>query len=963
MSENTTRILLIDDDEDEYVLIRDILSDSRMGRFEAEWASSYEKGLARLLEDVHDVYLVDYRLGGTANGLDLLDEALAQHFCKPIIILTGSGSGNIDVEAMKRGAADYLDKSQILRETLPGRADRASSPDLIEPLLTRSLIHAIERARTQEDLRHATEYTNSLIHSSLDMIISTNADGEIVEFNPAAESVYGYTRAEVMGKPVSTLFVDPSQRGEIRHVVGEEGGYRGRAWRKKKSGEAFLSEISAFVYQDAEGDSPVYVGISRDITEEHNVAERYRKIIEEASDFIYELDTTGHYTYINPVAERVLGASKDSLGAHYLDFVRDDFRNKVEQHAQDQCKNRTLDTYYEFPIITHDGRELWVGQNVHMLLENGEPAGFHAHARDITARLAAEEALRESEERYRDLFDNSTDLIQSVKPDGTFLYVNPAWRDALGYTAEEVKQLNAFDIIHPSEREHSQRLFEQLYNGVTTGQFETRFVTKSGDNLILEGNATCKFEGATAVAIRGNFRDISLRKRAEAKLEETLEDVQKNRDDMLSILDELGLGILLIRSDGRVLFANHMCERLIGQPRRSIIDVHWEKLLHAEPASQDRLRAYFESEKGSSKKVATRIDSATGQKFWTEIEIRVDPRVPGGKIFLLYDVTEVYDLRRQLDEKSPVSDLIGKSAPMRHVHEQIAQLSHLDTTVLISGATGTGKELVARALHHASHRADQPFIALNCAGLTESLLGSQLFGHKKGAFTGAISDHRGVFEAAEGGTLFLDEIGDIPAQLQSMLLRVLQEREITRLGESETRKVDVRFLTATRRDLDEEVAGERFRDDLLYRIRVAEIHLPLLRERREDIAILVDYFLKRSCANTGKSVREVDPNAMAAFLESDWPGNVRQLEHAVESSVIRCAGAILSASDLPADLSKKPAPVPGVETIASLRRDDPEQLLAALEQTRGNLAAAARLLGMGRSTLYRKLKKLGIHSN
>ena len=199
--------------------------------------------------------------------------------------------------------------------------------------------------------------------------------------------------------------------------------------------------------------------------------------------------------------------------------------------------------------------------------------------------------------------------------------------------------------------------------------------------------------------------------------------------------------------------------------------------------------------------------------------------------------------------------------------------------------------------------------------------------------------------------------------MQGRLLRVLQEREITRLGESKARKVDVRFLAATRRDLDEEVAAGRFRDDLLYRIRVAEIRLPLLRQRREDIALLVRYFLDQSCASTGKSVREVDETAMTVLLEYDWPGNVRQLQHAIESSVIRCAGGILTASDLPSDLSKKPAVAPKIDIIASFRRDDREQLLAALEQTRGNHAAAARLLGMGRSTLYRKLKKVGINSN
>ena len=276
-----------------------------------------------------------------------------------------------------------------------------------------------------------------------------------------------------------------------------------------------------------------------------------------------------------------------------------------------------------------------------------------------------------------------------------------------------------------------------------------------------------------------------------------------------------------------------------------------------------------------------------------EVDVQDDPRDPPAKIFFLYDVSEIYDLRRLLNEKAQFHDLVGKSEPMQQVYQQIGDLAKVDSTVLIEGETGSGKELVARAIHASSHRSEKPFVAVNCAGLTESLWGSQLFGHKRGAFTGAISDHQGLFEAANGGTLFLDEIGDIPMNVQTSLLRVLQEQEITRLGESKPRKIDVRVIAATQHNLSEEVAKGRFRVDLLYRIRVARIQLPPLRARREDIPLMVAWFLGQCRAAIGKPVQNLSQEAMQLLLEYSWPGNVRELKSAIEFAVIRCKGSVL----------------------------------------------------------------------
>ncbi|MGH7232277.1 MAG: sigma-54-dependent transcriptional regulator [Nitrospiraceae bacterium] len=315
------------------------------------------------------------------------------------------------------------------------------------------------------------------------------------------------------------------------------------------------------------------------------------------------------------------------------------------------------------------------------------------------------------------------------------------------------------------------------------------------------------------------------------------------------------------------------------------------------------------------------------------------------------------DLRRQLEEKGPFHDLLGKSTSMRQVYEQIRELSKVDTTVLIEGETGTGKELVARAIHFASPRKANPFIAVNCAGLTDSLLASQLFGHKKGAFTGAIDHQQGLFEAAHGGTLFLDEIGDISASVQTSLLRVLQEKEITRLGESRPRKIDVRVLTATHHNLSHDVMKGTFRADLLYRIRVARIQLPSLRHRRDDIPLLVASFLGECCAATGKPVQDISREAMHALKTYNWPGNVRELKSAIECAVIVCKDNVIQVEDLPPEIVD---PNLCQMVVTDAPQDEKSRMIAALESARGNRTMAARLLGMSRATLYRRLAELDL---
>ncbi len=449
------------------------------------------------------------------------------------------------------------------------------------------------------------------------------------------------------------------------------------------------------------------------------------------------------------------------------------------------------------------------------------------------------------------------------------------------------------------------------------------------------------------------------RKQADVKLAEVLVQMEKSRDDMLSIINQFRVGTAMTDGDGHITFLSQACQRFLEKSEEEVLRSHWEQCFPFDEQDKVQLKLMCDRPPELRTKLQVRLEAPGSRRYWMEVDVEDDPRDPQRKIFFLYDISEVHDLRHLLDEKAQFQDLVGKSKPMNLVYQQIRLLAEVDSTVLIKGDTGTGKELVARAIHFSGGRKEKAFVPVNCAGLTDSLVASQLFGHKRGAFTGAIEDNQGLFEAAHGGTLFLDEIGDIPLSVQTNLLRVLQEREITRVGESKPRKINVRVVVATHRDLSEEVQKGNFRSDLLYRIRVARIQLPPLRERRTDIPLLIELFLGQCRTATGKSVQNVSSEAVHMLMEYAWPGNVRELRSAIEFAVIQCKGSVIHAEDLPREITPSPyQQPPSDETV----QDDAERIVRALKNTKGNRAEAARLLGMSRATLYRRLADFGIKS-
>jgi two-component system NtrC family response regulator len=324
-------------------------------------------------------------------------------------------------------------------------------------------------------------------------------------------------------------------------------------------------------------------------------------------------------------------------------------------------------------------------------------------------------------------------------------------------------------------------------------------------------------------------------------------------------------------------------------------------------------------------------------------------------------LTENRELRAALAERHRVEGIIGESGAMQEVLSVVRRVAPSDATVLIRGESGTGKELIAKALHYARPRAARPLVKVNCAALAESLLEAELFGHEKGAFTGAVTARKGRFELADGGSLFLDEIGDLPPHLQVKLLRVLQEREFERVGSSRPVKVDVRLLAATHRNLEALVRDGRFRDDLYYRINVVTIPLPPLRERREDLPLLIDHFLRAFADKNAKSIRGLTREAHEALLRYDYPGNVRELENLIERAIVLTRDDVIGLTDLPLTLDPQATePEGGPGLVAAVEGLERRMIREALAKADGVQTRAAELLGIGERVLRYKLKKYGL---
>jgi len=351
------------------------------------------------------------------------------------------------------------------------------------------------------------------------------------------------------------------------------------------------------------------------------------------------------------------------------------------------------------------------------------------------------------------------------------------------------------------------------------------------------------------------------------------------------------------------------------------------------------------------------------QKRFGEFNVGLLHKEEDGQLEVLValsDITEIMALRDALKERASFHKIIGKSRPMEALYETVKNTAYFDSTVLLQGETGTGKELIAQAIHFESPRRNKKLVKVNCASFSDTLLESELFGHARGAFTGAVKDRIGRFEEGNGGTVFLDEIGDLSLNIQVKLLRVLQEKEIERVGENISRKIDFRLIIATNKDLEEEVSNGYFRKDLFYRLNVIPIRIPPLRERKDDIPALANHFMTHWHGKSRKEVYTLSDKALGRLMDYDWPGNIRELENAIEHACVKCNDGRIALQDLPRFLNY--APIQGTGRKKPRKQITKAMIIDTLKAVNGNKSEAARQLGLHRITLWRKMQHLEIAS-
>src|SRR5438132_933151 len=561
-------------------------------------------------------------------------------------------------------------------------------------------------------------------------------------------------------------------------------------------------------------------------------------------------------------------------------------------------------------------------------------------------------------------------------PDGSNEFVNQRWQEYTGIPAEEARGHGWQKAVHPEDLPKLSEKWAEIVASGTSGEFEGRLRRHDGTfRWVLARFEPVRDDASQIVRWYGTSTDIDALKQAEQK-------VREDERALRRITDAIPENIVILDPDGVPLYANRATLDYTGLTMADVARSDFRaRVFH--PGDLERVRDQRQAAlaNGVPFEFELRASSRHGQYRWFLTRYKPFHDEHGRLVRWYATGTDIDDrkraedrtrnenvaLREDIVRSSMFEEIVGSSDALRTVVTQIAKVAPTDSTVLIQGETGTGKELIARAIHNRSRRGSRAFIRVNCAAIPPSLLASELFGHEKGAFTGALQRRLGRFESADGGTIFLDEIGELPAEAQIALLRVLQEREFERVGGNQPILVDVRVLAATNKDLTAALRQGVFREDLFYRFNVFPIHVPALRDRGEDIPLLVKYFIDRYARKVGKSIRRVNKKSLDLLQSYPWPGNIRELQNVIERSVIVCYTENFSVDE--SWLTRQPLatePTAQVEFSRKLADQEKEMIEAALRESGGQVSGptgAAAKLGMPGSTLESKIKSLKINKN
>ena len=566
------------------------------------------------------------------------------------------------------------------------------------------------------------------------------------------------------------------------------------------------------------------------------------------------------------------------------------------------------------------------------------------------------EKLTHERDELKGVIETLEDGFIETNLAGDITRYNIAYCELIGYPAEEVMGLSYRVYMDKRNAENVYKTFNKVYKTkVPNKAFDYEIIRKDGGKRNVEISiAVLQDTSGRVDGFRCIMRDVTQRKQAEAEIVRqrgrleaifrSVEDAIITVDPEFNIVDvnDAALNVCGIAGDSQGSGFFNMHNDACNRSCRDVLD----KVLKKKSAIRNyqiKCGRFSGSEQRVSVSCAP-LEELNGQF--------------SGAVLVIRDMTRIFTLERALGKRNRFQAIIGESREMHEIYKLVEDISDYEATVLITGESGTGKELVARAIHNSGIRASEPFVTVNCSALTESLLESELFGHVKGAFTGAFRDHTGRFQMADKGTILLDEIGDISPLIQLKLLRVLQEKEFDKVGDSKPVKVDVRVIACTHQDLESKVRLGEFREDLYYRLKVLEVNVPPLRDRLDDLPLLINHFVSLFEKRFKLPVEGISDTVLEKFMHYRWPGNIRELEHAIERAVILSRGGQIELSHIPADIKSKSKV--SVSGVAQNLKNESDHITAVLERTGGNKAKAARILGISRKTLYQKLKKYDI---
>jgi PAS domain S-box-containing protein len=710
---------------------------------------------------------------------------------------------------------------------------------------------------------------------------------------------------------------------------------------------------------------------------------RYRNVVETQTELICRYRSDSTLTFVNDAYCRYFGKAREELiGTKFIELVPEHAQGGALNRIMTIIKDQSNDTY-DHQVLLPSGETGWQQWIDRVVENNGNGIELQGIGCDITEKRRAEEELRQSEARFREMADTAPVFVFILDSDLQCTFLNQYACDFAGRRKEELLGESGFALVHDEDRERCLIAYSKAKTLRRPIKLEFRACRFDGEYRWLYHNAIPRF------ASDGEFRgyigtiiDITDRKLTEQALRES-----ENRFRQMA--DTAPVLIWMADEEGDVTYLNQRCLDFTGRPMEQLTGDRWLQIVHDDDRQMcfDAYMSAYESK--APFVIEYRIRHANGEYRWL-----YDTGAPRfgkngellGYIGTCVDMSErkaaeealqssheeVNRLKNQLEAENiylqeeirlshNIGEIVGESKAIKTVLLKIEQVAQTDTSVLIMGETGTGKELVARAIHSHSNLKDRPFVKVNCAALSPSLIESELFGHEKGAFTGALARKIGRFELADGATIFLDEIGELPLELQPKLLRVIQEGEFERLGSAKTIKANVRIIAATNRDLKAGVQKGSFREDLWYRLNVFPINLPPLRQRKDDIPLMVEHFTRVFSRKVGKSITSISSATMKLLEEHSWPGNVRELSNVIERALVTTQGTVLHVVEQ-FESNVAEASEFG-KTLDEVERDHISRIL---EQTGWRLegpTGAARVLGLNPSTLRTRMLKLGIQKS